>query len=75
MYYACWTAVQDVVNVVVLNGAQRPLYAVTRPHSGRILVVCMRIGLVQLAREAGFVESAAAEGGDQLGAQRAGRGG
>lgn len=75
MYYACWTALQDVVNVIVLNSAQRPLDAVTRHHAGGIRVIRMRIVLVQLRREAGFVETTAAEGGYELGAQRAGGGG
>jgi hypothetical protein len=60
MYYACRTAVQHVVNIIILNGAQRSLYAVTRPDSGGVLVVRMRIELVQLGRKAGFVESTAA---------------
>jgi hypothetical protein len=60
MYYAWRTAVQHVVSIIILNGAQRPLYAVTRPDSGGVLVVRMRIELVQLGRKAGFVESTAA---------------
>jgi hypothetical protein len=72
MYYARRTALRDVVNVIVLDSAQRPLYGVTRHHAGRILVIRMRIELVQLRREAGFVETTAAERGYELGAQRAG---